>query len=165
MSILIIMNNAYFSNKIYTAQKICYDNTYSQLSQISTLIKQTPGFNSATKIVFLGHHDSFPLVNDLFPIESFLSINDMLPISDKNEKVFVPETIPGFNRSLIAYPENYSIVYTFIRNFLGDTYTYITDINQINEIKNIDEVKQMPIYPNNGSVKCINDYIVIKLSD
>ena len=37
--------------------------------------------------------------------------------------------------------------------------------DEYNKIVNSEEFKNMPIYPNNGSIKIINNIIVIKISD
>ncbi len=53
---------------------------------------------------------------------------------------------------------------SFMDYYCGVKYKY-GDINTYNEVINMDEWKNMPSYPNKGSIRRINDVLVIKLSD
>ena len=54
--------------------------------------------------------------------------------------------------------------YGFFDKYLGIKIKICTR-DEYNKIVNSEEFKNMPIYPNNGSIKIINNIIVIKISD
>ena len=54
--------------------------------------------------------------------------------------------------------------YGFFDKYLGIKIKICTR-DEYNKIVNSEEFKNMPIYPNNGSIKIINDIIVIKVSE
>ena len=45
------------------------------------------------------------------------------------------------------------------------TIDFLINIYEYDSMVKRDEFKKMPIYPNNGSIKIINNIIVIKISD
>ena len=54
--------------------------------------------------------------------------------------------------------------YRFFDKYLG-VKIKICSKDEYDSIVKSDEFKNMPIYPNNGSIKIINNIIVIKISD
>ena len=54
---------------------------------------------------------------------------------------------------------------TFIKHYLGFDGNFIEDDEVEKYLENDEEFNNMPIYPYYGSVKKINDIIVVKLSE
>ena len=52
----------------------------------------------------------------------------------------------------------------WIRNYFGYTFPVASD-NEIAELNKSDEVRNMPCWPNEGSIKVIDDTVVIKCQD
>lgn len=135
-----IISNIYTANSSYTQMKLAYENAYSYYSSVMTSVVNTPGFDQNCKVALVRAH----------PIKQKYDIT----------KHYDKKDLTGVKSDLIN-------VYSrerFINYFLGYDVNFATD-EEIEAIQQTDEFKEMAIYPYYGSVKKVNNYIVVRLSE
>lgn len=133
--LLIILLQCQYNNVQYLAMNMQYEQAHSYMTTLVTRIKSTEGYNSSMNLVFIGERfeDSTFYTNDEF--EEY--------------------NMAGRGQELV----NIYCQEDFLRRFIG--YTQPQDTNW-KPWSQLDEVKIMPAYPDDGSIKVINNTIVIK---
>lgn len=129
------------ANENYLQMHISYQNAYAFYQGILSQVMQTEGFTPETKIVIAGDYYS----NELTKTEQFSSL---LPIGEFSPNFMLVNAYSKLN---------------FIRYYIGFNGNLTLEVKE--ELKNSEEFKNMPLYPYYGSVKKIDDTIVIKLSE
>lgn len=124
-----------FSNSAYLKAEFLQSQTISYFTTLVTQIKSTPNYKDEFPVTIINNHK----IKDK-------SFNNLYELN------FITTT--GYHSNII---NNYAWQ-KFVRNWIGYSPKYINS----KEFENIYEVKNMPHYPDYGSIKVINDTIVIK---
>ena len=142
---LIIMAYKYiiYANESYFELKLSYENTHSFYTTLTTRIESIQGFNKDTKIAFIGSYTGEML---------YINANYFSDLDDFTGIISNLEMISAYSN------EN------FIKNYIGVDFNYASE-EEINELQNNEEVKEMNIYPYDNSIKKINNIIVVKFSE
>lgn len=109
------------------------------VSSIVTQVRMTEGFDVNKKWFFAGKIKD-PLFNGAW---------DDVPIYGGNRKA---------QEMLNMYSRN-----SWISNYVGYSISWAND--KTSEVKETEEFKNMPCYPNEGSIKVIGDYVVVKFEE
>lgn len=134
---LIIASNVYFANKVYLKMYLEYENAYTFYNSLMAEVMDNPDFNLFTVVDLVGNAES-----------GLTHFDDEIDTSE----------FTGVNEDLV---NTYTRV-SFIKYYLGlDLYMYREDT-----ILRCDWYKEMPCYPDDGSIKYLPDEnrIVVKLS-
>ena len=113
--------------------------TTNYLNGLVTQIKSVEGYQDSYQIAFIG--------------------NTIQDLNFGNPWESAPKYAGNLNSLINEYSRDYYII-----NYLGFWYEP-ADQWKIQELKEQDMVKQMPSYPNSGSIKVLDNTIVVKLSD
>lgn len=138
---VVLINNIYVANREQLKMHLAYENTFSFYSSIVSAIKSTPDFDAQTKVALVGSsNEKLTDFSEYFTAKGFVGARD--------------------NRLLI---NSYSRE-AFIKYYIGFDIEFASE-EEIDNILNYPEFKEMPIYPYYGSIQKINNFIVIKLSE
>lgn len=137
--LLLAINNIRASNDIYTRKKLEYDATLSLMTRIVARIELTPGYERGiTPVAIVGNQTD--------------------------------HTIPGFERydditgldrhySTTGAPDTYQLYFDYVLNvdinISPDTFAYFY----------MDEVHQMPCWPDEDCIRFIGDTLVVRLGE
>ena len=133
---LITLFNVYLANKAYLKMYLDYENAYAFYTSVAAQVRMTEGFDADSKIAILGE------------ASTGLSHSPELDLGE----------LVGPNRDLVN-------VYTresFLRRYVGFDVAFANQEEKL-MLQEMDEVKQMPAYPNYGFIQKVGDYIVVKL--
>ena len=133
--ILMVVSNVFFANKVYLKLHLQYENAYSLYTGVMTRVTGLEGYTEDTKIAIMGNYAGLP-ENDL------LDTGDLLGPSEDLMNVYTREE--------------------FIKNYLGYTCEFVKD-DDYWSVYHSEKLKEMPVYPYDGSVDYIYDFIVVKL--
>jgi len=128
---------ARFANKCYLKAGIQQSETVSWFNTLITQIKSVDGYNDEYKIAYVNKGK----INDL-------SAYQRTPVTDVN-------LIPYSDEYLY---NNYAFI-TYMKVWCG---FYQAEIDDYTYFENNLQVQQMPSYPDDGSIKIIDDVIVVK---
>lgn len=141
-SSLALYNNIYVTNKTYFKVGITNQSSHAYGNRITTRLEMTPGYTKKDKIVFVGRPDSrtsYTKEYDTDDIKPFVITNHLTRL--------------------------YSFKYYPVR-FLGFP-NVIHDYEKYSEVpdEDLQEVKDLGIYPASDSIKKINNVIYIKFKE
>lgn len=136
---LIICGNVYYANAWYLRNQLRFEEAESLYSSMVTQVISTEGFDENTKLAIIGSAPE--LVYDM----------------DKNfdfDKLLTPSLDIG------------STDYTqlIISQYLGFDIPF-ADAEELRVLRDLPQVQAMKVYPYDGSVEKIGDYIVVRFSD
>ena len=130
----VVVCNTFFANKVYLKMHIQYENAFAFYTTVLSDIYDSPDYDKEKKLLLIGNYADTP------KYEHF-DVNDFF----------------GPSENLInSYTKSY-----FFVNYIGyagplyDGYEW--------EIENDPRIVEMPAYPEAGSIKCIDDLLVVKL--
>ena len=136
---VIVCINVYTANTAYLNMHLRYENAYSFYSSLTAQIRQIPQFQEGTKLAIVGDWQSPGFYNEKMEFTDYLvGVKGFLP-SDYSANHFMEYYI-GFPAEFASSEE-------------------ILNLRQTNDFRN------MNVYPYYGSVAVIEDVIVVKLSD
>lgn len=135
---LIIAGNIYLANEAYLLLHLRYENAYAFYTSLVADVKMTPGFNADTKLAVIGTYQEPDYYLEKFPFSDHVTGTD------------------GF------LPDIYSKD-KFLEYYLGFPIPMASDA-EIAAITATAEFKEMAVYPYYGSLKLIEDILVVKLS-
>ncbi len=128
------------SNGLYTYQRVQYDKTHSYVTRLMERIDTSEGYvPGKTQVAFVGLLSS-GLVN-----------------LDAPEGA---EWMSGLNRSGVTY----MMIFESYFRMLGEEIDVITDYTGLPDYAQMDEVRAMPAYPQEGCTKMIDGKLIVKLS-
>jgi hypothetical protein len=137
---ILIHNYGILANKTYIKAHFVYEQGYAYSVELATRIESYDGYTKDIPILFVGSRGK--------------TIN-MIPGFDELSK---------FTSSINNIPSYYSYV-TFMQNFLGFRHGIkLCDSSDIAQYNLEQTLESMPLYPENGSIKKINDVLVVKFS-
>lgn len=140
--IVFVIHMVYFANGYNYFSKIVSDSTRAFVIELVSKIKNTSNYNSNYKIYFSGN-----IAED--NLKDYYSYYD--------NEVF-PLAMP-YNSMLFPWEYKETI------NRYG-AFKYVeADAEDVNSVISTDDFKNMPYYPNDGSVSIINNILVVKFSD
>ena len=135
---LIIAGNIYLANEAYLLLHLRYENAYSFYTSIIADIKMTPGFDENTKLAVIGTYREPDYYLEKFPFSDHVTGTD------------------GF------LPDIYSKD-KFLEYYLGFPIPMASE-EEIAAITATAEFEEMAVYPYYGSLKLVDDILVVKLS-
>ena len=135
---LIIAGNIYLANEVSLLQHLRYENAVTFYTGLISDLRSNPDFTQDTKLAIVGNYQE-----PAFYLEKF-------PFSD---------SVTGTDGFL---PDVYSKG-QFLEYYLGFPIPMAGD-QEISELSATEEFMQMPVYPYYGSVKMIDNTLVVKLS-
>lgn len=134
---VMLCNYVYLANVNYMAMYYTTCQTENYVDSMITQIRMTEGFDTSKKWAFIGRTIKDPLIRNPW------------------------ENIPFYGGNGKSYLNSYSRE-AWIENYVGYRIP-LADGETITELQGLEEVKNMPCWPNNGSVKTVGENIVIKL--
>ena len=134
--------NIFVANKAYLKLNLAYENMYSFYTSLVSQIKSTPGFTEESKIAILGNTD-----NNVYNLDEFSSIDELAGIAKFN----------GVN----VYN---STKQRFIKYYLGFDVEFASE-EELEMLSSNPNVVTMEKYPYYGSVKAIDNYVVINFGN
>lgn len=137
---LIIFNFSIMANKAYYIMDLNNKSMYALSLKISTRVEQVMTSNDL-KIAFIGRANAEAKVSEELPIKIFYS-------DGTNLYGGILDT------GMIAYT----------KNMIKSDYNWAS-YDVIKELSQTEEVKNMPLWPLSGSVKVIDDTVVVKMED
>lgn len=143
--IFIIISNFYTANARYLELKNRCDSEKAWTIELVSAIRQTEGYNNNTKIAFLTKTTGNIENENLFDF-----------YEDYNHDRFGTE----YASSILKY--NYGSGLDLALNYYGAFKYNKATKEDMELVLNNDDVKKMPIYPNYGATKKINDILVVK---
>ena len=135
---LIIAGNIYLANEAYLLLHLRYENAYSFYTSLVADIKLTPGFDENTRLAVIGTYREPDYYLEQFPFSDHVTGTD------------------GF------LPDIYSKD-RFLEYYIGFPIPMVSD-EEIAAITATAEFEEMALYPYYGSMKLIDDILVVKLS-
>ncbi len=133
---VIVGCNVLYANRLYLKMKLEYENAYAFYSGLTARVKAAPGYGEGTMVLLTG--DAHELLHAADEIDT----SDLVGIMEG--------LINVYSRS------------DFLTYYAGfDPPTF--DWAQWDAYGAAAEIDDMPIYPYDGSVKCIGDFVVVKL--
>ena len=135
--VMIILSNAYMANANYSSAYYATRQTENYLTSLVTQVRMTEGFTPEKKWVALG------------------KINDPLLHGPWDD---VP--IYGGNADSIKLLRKYSWQ-NWISMYYGYALPWAED-SEVALLNNNEAVRDMPVWPSEGSIKVVDDYVVIK---
>ena len=136
--VLVIAGNILLANEAYLQLFLRYENAFTFYSNVLATAQQTPGFQEGCKVAIVGGWQA-PAYEDRF------------------ENLDQLTGVKGFLITDYSAPQ-------FLANYLGVSLPFAGEA-QVEALRQTDQFRQMPIYPYHGSIQCIGDYLVIKLSE
>lgn len=133
------VNYIYLDNVNYTSMYYATKQTENYMNALVTQVRMTEGYRSEQTWAFLG--DRF------------------------NDPLLAPEwaAAPYYGGSAANYINAYSRM-RWINTYLGYDIP-LAEETTIQELMQLEQVKQMPCFPDQGSIQIINDIVVIKLEN
>ena len=131
------------ANNSYLRLYLAYENSYSYYSSVMVSVINNSGFDSECKIA---------LCTGSGPIEQKYNLTQHFG-EERLKGVFTDNV----NMYVMARDR-------FINYYLGYDVNFATE-EELERIEQTDEFKEMPVYPYYGSVKKIDNYIVVRLSE
>ncbi|MBR0213660.1 MAG: glucosyltransferase domain-containing protein [Solobacterium sp.] len=142
---VLIFNHISFSNALYVRKALEYDATMSLMTRLAVQMEKTEGYKiGETPVAILGVLDESPMNMER---PGFQFVKDLWVGTKHNFSISYYETYEAEFKYILGYPVNLVPE--------DDTKQYMA----------MDEVKRMPVFPYEGSVKMVGDTMVIKLSE
>ncbi|MDO5445398.1 MAG: glucosyltransferase domain-containing protein [Eubacteriales bacterium] len=136
---VIIIFNTYYSNVIGLRMYIEYENAYSAYTTILSDMQSLPDYKAEYKIALAG----------VLPEGDFM---ENFGLTDENSVFGVSSFRNNYSRNEL------------IQQYLGYDVQFASS-REVNIIRETEEYKDMPVYPNYGFIRIIDNYVVVKLSE
>ena len=133
------------ANVCYHLSQMSYERSYGTLLRIADRIEQLDGADACTRIAVIGH----------------------LPDSRAYSADLSPE-MTGYTAGLILRADDptvgQSVLTAALNDYCSTDYTFATRAEK-QQLLTLDEVRQMPLWPQTGSVAVVGDTIVIRAGE
>lgn len=139
--VIVILSNIIYSNQTYLKKDLEYKSTQSLCTRIMDRVEQLDEYNiGITPVTFVGEISKSPLLYERNGFEHIGGVG----ITDEG-----------------TYAITYDLTeYWFFNEVMGFNINYIEPYGY----QDLKEVKEMPVFPEKGSIKIIGGVVVIKLS-
>ena len=134
--VLAIVSNVYFANKVYLKLHLQYENAFSFYSILLSRVENTEGFDENCSLAMIGDQDN------------------KLRTFDEIDVGYVQG--PGWDLVNIYSREK------FFKNYLGCSIPFASN-EEKEKLKNDERFIEMAEYPYDGSVRKIDDFMVVRL--
>ena len=152
--VCIVYLNYLTTNRIYSRMNLAYEATYSWMTKMTMRLEECPGYDHNVPVAFINESD-IETKNMLKQVRIFAV--------DFPEEMEIFADLDGMrdvdSRTMIR---NELDVTDFCLAFLGFRLETLPNEERIQLYEN-EEVKQMPVYPAEGSVQKIDGQVVVKL--
>lgn len=138
--LLIVFSVLYikFDNDCYLKADIIQNQIKSYITTLVTQIKSVDGYSDGMKICFVGEGNKTDL---------------SIPYVENLDSIY----IHPFHMNSLIYDYNF-------RRIMQRQIGFYPERLESEDLENTAEVKDMPCYPNSGSIKIVNDVVVVKFS-
>lgn len=140
IALITVLAYAYLTQVNYTAQYYANRQAENYLNALVVQVRMTEGFDTEKEWAFIGY-----IKDPLF------------------QNPWQYADIYGDNKNSTYLLNSYSRT-SWIKNYFGYTVP-MADDQKVEELQEREDVKNMPCWPNEGSIKVIDDTIVIKFQD
>lgn len=137
--VCVVAANIYIANEAYLDLKLRYENVYSYFTQITAQIKMQPEYKKDTKVAVMGKTE-----NSMEFYMNFGNVNKIAGVS--------------------SVTPNMSLKEKFFEYYIGFDGNFAT-ATEMQKLSKTDEFQQMPTYPDYGSIKYIDNCIVVKFGN
>lgn len=134
---LIAISNITFANSVYLKQYLQYENAVSFYTSVVTQMKMTEDYDPFCTVAVIGDAD--------------LTVSKTDNISGHYMAGVLPDLVNVYSRDAL------------IRCYVGYDVKFATQ-EEIDAVTETEEYKNMPVYPYVGSIRRIDDFMVVKLS-
>lgn len=142
---LLIMNHFIFANQLYLKKHLNYETTQSIITRMINRMEETEGFiPGETPIAVLGYINDSPLSRKRFK-------------DDFDQDYFAG----AMHNTSISHTESLQWYFNYILNYSNK----ILNDEETKEIKTWPEVSELTVFPAEGSVKMIQNVMVIRVSE
>lgn len=129
-----------FANTYYLSLELYFDQTYAMMETMAVRIQMTEGYRQDMAVSFGGSYSD--IVSPLWEMRDVDLLDGTYRVSHIMNTQLLRDNV--------------------FRHYLGQD---IRDLPLSEEIRTSQEYAEMPCYPNDGSIRVIEDSIVVKLSD
>ena len=135
-----IFDNVQISNTIYVEKELVQESTLSTITRVLAQIEEQEGYVlGETPVAFIGSGG---------------------PVQKGVPGIWKAQEITGgYSVSSITYQQTYKAYFENVLQYP----IQLCDLDELNFLKESEEVKQMPVFPNKGSVQSIGNVIVVKM--
>ncbi len=147
-------NNFLITNKVYARQELNYEATYSYLSRMLMRIEETAAYGENPQIEIC-------FINEI-PSEKFHI--DILEENPSVKQGIFDEGNNMISTNDRTFVKNLKDVYDFYDKFLGVGLTRVSDEKYLS-IGESSQFKEMPVYPQNGSIQVIDGVLTVKMKN
>ena len=140
-----VFSNVQTANIAYHKLQISFEKSYGILIRLSDRIESLPEFEKAEKILVVGQLKNSEDYSVIFPPE-ITGITDGLIVRKDDETV------------------HQSVLTSALKDYCGVSLEFIEG-KEAKELKNTEQVKNMPVWPKKDSVQIKDKTVIVKLSD
>lgn len=145
---VVIFNNIVFANQVYLEKKLEYDTTLSVVTRVVDRIEQVDGYEPGkTPIAFIGKFSDSPLFAQRDGFEHLKGVG----LASSSSITYTNGSVDG------------GTIYLYFTSVLGYPLNMVS-MNEARSISQSNQVKEMPIFPQNGSVQLIDGMVVVKIA-
>lgn len=137
---LVVFMYSYLANVSYTAEYYANRQVENLANSVVTQVRMTEGFHTGQKWVFLGKYE-----------------DPLMPFRWGNVPLYEGTATPSHLIQSYSWTE-------WIRHYIGYSVP-LADEQKKQELMKDDTVKEMPSWPSYGSVRIVDDTVVVKFSD
>jgi len=132
--LLVALNNIYFSNKVYLSMHLKYENTYAYYTGVVTQIRMHEDYDQGLKVAIIGKEEDYYNPDEL-ALGEFTGLSNLVNVYTRDQ---------------------------FIERYVGFVADY-ANLQEKRMLQKDERVISMPEYPYNGSIKVVDQFIVVKL--
>lgn len=135
-----IICNVQTSNFVYVKKEILKDSTLSTMTRVLYKIEDIDEYDNNTYVAFIGNIDVQKEITGTHMIDEITGV-------DSNSQITYQGTYKRYFKNILQYDIN------------------VCDDSEIETLKEHEAVKEMPVFPEKGSIKLVDGIIVVKLSN
>lgn len=146
----IILNNTVIANVSYFYMNVCYERSYAEGQEMAMRIREIRDESVFWDVAVLGDR-YFDLIWDTYDPETG-------EVTREGQFELMSSLL---EESLLV---NYHTVQSYLSWYLG-TDLVLADVIRTEELKQMQQVQNMPVWPAEGSIQLVGETLVIKLTD
>ena len=142
------------TNRIYVRMELAYEATYSYMTKMTMRLEECPGYTHSIPVAFINESD-IDSRNELNQVRIFAEdFPEEMSVFDDLDSMRDVDT-----RTMIR---NELDIADFCQAFLGFRLEILPNEERILLYDN-EEIREMPVYPESGSIRRIGGQVVVKL--